>query len=54
MGWGREDGGTMSIYLWWYRVKKRLKENKMGVVKKPPMYLHIQIAGGMHQVGYTK
>ena len=54
MGWGCKDGRTMSVYSWWYRVKKHLKENKMGVVKKLPTYLHIQIAGGTHWVGYTK
>ena len=53
-GRGRENGGTTSVYSWWYRVKKRLKENKTGAAKKPPTYLHIQIAGGTHRVGYTK
>jgi len=28
-------------------------KEKMGVPKKPPMYLHIQTAGGAHRVGYN-
>ena len=35
-------------------MKKCLKESKTGAAKKPPTYLHIQIAGGTHRVGYTK
>jgi hypothetical protein len=34
------------VYSWWYRVKKRIQEGKTGAAKKPPMYLHMQIAGG--------
>ena len=28
-------------------------KEKMGVPKKPPMYLHVQTAGGAHRVGYN-
>ena len=38
-------GGTVSRSV--YRKKK------MGVPKKPPMYLHVQIESGVHQVGQT-
>jgi hypothetical protein len=35
------------------QMKKHLKEGKMRVKEASPTYLHIQIAGGTHQVGYT-
>jgi len=31
-----EDGRTMSIYWWWYRVKKRIWEEKIGGNKEVP------------------
>jgi len=43
--WACIDGGTgaRSVYM----------GKKMGAEKNPPMYLHVQIAGGAHRVGYT-
>jgi len=29
------------------------RKEKMGAPKKPPMYLHVQTAGGAHRVGYN-
>jgi len=43
----------MSVYWWWYSGKKRLQKEKSGGTKEAPTYLHIQIAGGAHRVGYT-
>jgi len=36
MGQGREDGRTMSIYSWWYRVKKHIRKEKIGGNKEVP------------------
>jgi len=35
--------GSRSVY----------RKEKMGAPKKPPMYLHVQTAGGAHRVGYN-